>query len=125
MESDANPMSRAHAAPRCTATSKRTGQRCKGPAVRGWRVCRLHGARGGHRPGKDHPSYQHGMRSQEWVNMRKLIIELGRAERAIEDLIDPRALQIAHDGTRIRDLFLTKEVLYRLSYMGLQVGSGL
>ena len=24
----------------------------------------------------------------------------------------------AHDGTRIRDLFLTKEVLYRLSYMG-------
>ena len=24
----------------------------------------------------------------------------------------------AHDGTRIRDLFLTKEVLYQLSYMG-------
>ncbi len=30
----------------------------------------------------------------------------------------------AHDGTRIRDLFLTKEVLYRLSYMGLDVGRG-
>jgi hypothetical protein len=24
----------------------------------------------------------------------------------------------AHDGIRTRDLFLTKEVLYRLSYMG-------
>jgi hypothetical protein len=26
----------------------------------------------------------------------------------------------AHDGIRTRDLFLTKEVLYRLSYMGLR-----
>jgi hypothetical protein len=25
----------------------------------------------------------------------------------------------AHDGNRTRDLFLTKEVLYRLSYMGI------
>ena len=25
----------------------------------------------------------------------------------------------AHDGIRTRDLFLTKEVLYRLSYMGI------
>jgi hypothetical protein len=25
----------------------------------------------------------------------------------------------AHDGNRTRDLFLTKEVLYRLSYMGM------
>jgi hypothetical protein len=31
----------------------------------------------------------------------------------------PLASQIkAHDGNRTRDLFLTKEVLYRLSYMG-------
>jgi hypothetical protein len=28
---------------------------------------------------------------------------------------------IAHDGNRTRDLFLTKEVLYRLSYMGVVV----
>ena len=26
---------------------------------------------------------------------------------------------LAHDGTRIRDLFLTKEVLYQLSYLGI------
>ena len=36
-----------------------------------------------------------------------------------EGLFRPRAdTPGAHDGTRIRDLFLTKEVLYRLSYMG-------
>jgi hypothetical protein len=39
-------------APRCTATSKRTGQRCNAPAVRGWNVCRFHGARGGAPKGK-------------------------------------------------------------------------
>jgi hypothetical protein len=32
---------------RCSATSKRTHERCKAPAVRGWAVCRFHGARGG------------------------------------------------------------------------------
>ena len=31
----------------CTAMSKRSGQRCKNPAVRGWTVCRMHGAGGG------------------------------------------------------------------------------
>ena len=30
----------------------------------------------------------------------------------------------AQDGTRIRDLFLTKEVLYRLSYLGTQLPMG-
>ena len=37
---------KAHAAPRRKAKSK-PGQRCKAPAVRGFRVCRMHGARGG------------------------------------------------------------------------------
>ena len=36
-----------HAAPRCTATSKRTRLPCQAPAVTGWTVCRFHGARGG------------------------------------------------------------------------------
>ena len=55
-EGDANPMQSAHAAPRCTARSKRTGAPCGNPAVRGWRVCRMHGARGGHEAGQDHPA---------------------------------------------------------------------
>jgi hypothetical protein len=87
MKNDDNPMSKAHAAPRCTATSKRTGERCKGPSVRGWTVCRFHGARGGHPPGKDHPSYRHGMRSAEWIEMRKEINELVRWEREIERMV--------------------------------------
>ena len=32
-------------APRCSATSKRTGLRCQAPAVSGWPVCRHHGAK--------------------------------------------------------------------------------
>lgn len=29
---------------RCTATSKRSGDRCRNPAVKGYSVCRMHGA---------------------------------------------------------------------------------
>ena len=32
---------------RCTAKSKRTGERCKRPPATGWGVCRMHGAGGG------------------------------------------------------------------------------
>jgi len=31
-------------AQRCTATAKSTGERCQNPAVKGWDVCRMHGA---------------------------------------------------------------------------------
>jgi hypothetical protein len=47
-------------APRCTATSKRTRQRCKAPVVRGWTVCRFHGARGGAPKGKANGAWKHG-----------------------------------------------------------------
>lgn len=77
-KSDTNPMQRAHASPRCTARSKRSGLLCKNPAVKGWRVCRMHGAGGGHGPGRANPSYKHGMRSREWVEMRKEIGEMGK-----------------------------------------------
>ena len=88
MKDDATPMSKAHAAPRCTATSKRTGVRCKGPAVRGWTVCRFHGAGGGQGPGKANPAYKHGMRSREFVEMRKAINDLVRAGKEAEALIE-------------------------------------
>jgi hypothetical protein len=87
MKVDANPMQKAHAAPRCTATSKHSGQRCKAPAVRGWAVCRMHGARGGHGSGKANPAYKHGLRSREFVEMRKAINEIVREEKEIEELI--------------------------------------
>ena len=69
---DANPMSKAHAAPRCTAKSKRTGQRCKGPAVRGWTVCRFHGAGGDGPHGESNGQYRHGGRTQEAQAIREL-----------------------------------------------------
>ena len=32
---------------RCRAKSKRSGVQCKNWAIKGWGVCRMHGARGG------------------------------------------------------------------------------
>lgn len=88
MKDDANPMQRAHMSPRCTAHSKRSGVLCKNPAVRGWGVCRMHGARGGQQSGKSHPSWKHGMRAQEWTAMRKDINALVREARETERLLN-------------------------------------
>lgn len=43
----------------CTATSKLSGERCKNPAVKGYDVCRMHGARGG-APKKNLNALVHG-----------------------------------------------------------------
>ncbi len=80
-KADANPMylvDLMNAAPRCTATSKRTGERCKGPAVRGWQVCRFHGARGGAPAGEKHGQYRHGGRTREAEAIRKLAMLIQR-----------------------------------------------
>ena len=84
MESDNNPVGAANAAPRCTAKSKRTGEQCKGPAVTAWRVCRFHGAVGGHPAGKAHPSWKHGMRSKEWIEDVRSLNALMRKARKFE-----------------------------------------
>lgn len=88
MKDNPNPMQKAHAAPRCTATSKRSGLPCKNPAVKGWSVCRMHGAGGGHGPGKANPAYKHGMRTKEAQEMRKDINELTRMSRVLGKLVD-------------------------------------
>ena len=95
MKGDGNPMNpgwavaltAANRATRCTAHSKRTGQPCRAPAVTGWQVCRFHGAGGGHAAGPSHPSWKHGLRSQQWTEMRKAVNELARETREIEALI--------------------------------------
>lgn len=76
-----NPMNRANAAPRCTATSKRTGLPCQAPALRGHRVCRSHGARGGAPKGEANGRYAHGRFSCEALALRAEITELVRASR--------------------------------------------
>ena len=82
MKSDANPMDpaqRLRDAPRCTAKAKRTGERCKCPAVTGWRVCRVHGAGGGHKAGPSHRQWRRGMRSVDMVEVRRLSSRLRQA----------------------------------------------
>jgi hypothetical protein len=67
-------------APRCTATSKRTRERCKAPAVRGWTVCRFHGARGGAPKGEAN-GYKHGLHTQEAIAERCALSDLLRQSR--------------------------------------------
>ena len=68
-------------APRCTATSKRTHEQCKAPAVKGWTVCRFHGARGGGPKGERNGAYRHGLYTQEAMAERRSLNELLRLAR--------------------------------------------
>ena len=83
-EHNTNPMQAAFAAPRCTAKSKRSRQPCRNPAVTGWKVCRMHGARGGAKEGEGNPSWKHGERSREAMFLRKMINDLGREARRMK-----------------------------------------
>ena len=65
-------------APRCTATSRRTRQRCKAPAQRGCTVCRFHGARGGAPKGARNGNYRHGLHTQETTEEYRHLLELLR-----------------------------------------------
>ena len=69
-------------APRCSATSKRSGQSCRAPAVRGWSVCRCHGARGGAPVGKANGRYRHGACTKEALAARREVSDLLRQCRA-------------------------------------------
>jgi hypothetical protein len=68
-----NPMQSAHDAPRCKAKSKRSGKSCKSPAVRGYRVSRMHGARGGAPTGEPNGNYRDGTRTKEAMQAVRLI----------------------------------------------------
>lgn len=85
-KADANPMRGAHAVPRCTARSKWTGLRCRGPAVRGWTVCRMHGARGRAQRGEAHGNYRHDGRTREVVEVRILVNVLARLTKAADEI---------------------------------------
>ena len=79
-----DPMQSAHNAPRCKATSKRTGRPCRAPAVRGWSVCRMHGARGGGPSGRANGNYRHGGRTKGVMDLVRYINALAKKAR------DPR-----------------------------------
>jgi hypothetical protein len=70
-----------HESPRCTATSKRTRERCRAPAVTGWCVCRFHGARGGGPKGERNGRYKHGRYTADAVANRRALSMLLRQAR--------------------------------------------
>jgi hypothetical protein len=76
-----NPMQSAHDAPRCRAKSKRTGLPCRSPAVTGYRVCRMHGARGGAPEGKRNGNFRHGASTKEAIQAVKYVNLLSRLAR--------------------------------------------
>ncbi|MFN4129307.1 MAG: hypothetical protein ACK4GC_05775 [Paracoccaceae bacterium] len=79
-----HPTQRLANAPRCTARTKATGCRCNGPAVKGWSVCRMHGARGGAPEGKRNGMWRHGGRTKESETIRKLTQALTGWAKAVD-----------------------------------------
>src|SRR5262249_51433512 len=68
---------RMNQATRCRARSKRSGKPCQAPAVRGWSVCRMHGASAG-APLGNRNALRHGLFTAEAIAMRQAIRELLR-----------------------------------------------
>lgn len=69
---------------RCSAKAKSTGCRCNGPAVTGWTVCRMHGARGGAPEGKRNGMWRHGGRTKQSDAIRAMTQALTRWAKAVD-----------------------------------------
>ena len=69
-----------HLALRCHARSKRSGLRCQAPAVRGYSVCRMHGAGGGAPLGNQN-ALKHGEFAADTRILTKGIASLARIAR--------------------------------------------
>src|SRR5271166_4544053 len=65
---------------RCHAMSKRSGKRCRSPAVKGYEVCRMHGAVGGAPKGNSN-ALKHGASSAEMLALKKEVQALARLAR--------------------------------------------
>lgn len=85
-----------HQATRCQAKSKRTGKPCQAPAVKGWAVCRMHGAGGG-APKGSRNALKHGHYTAEAIALRRHLSDLIRQSRAViaqveegQRSVDPR-----------------------------------
>jgi hypothetical protein len=87
-EDEINPLRLADAAPRCAARSKRTGLPCRAPAVRGCRVCRMHGAGGGAPTGRRNGRFTTGRYTQEVIGLRQLVAILAREARIVCEEIE-------------------------------------
>lgn len=85
MKGDIPPQKLSHdrfaTASRCAATAKATNAQCKGPAKRGWHVCRMHGAGGGAPTGASNGAWRHGDRSQAVEQNKRTLMELVKLAR--------------------------------------------
>jgi hypothetical protein len=70
---------------RCKATAKRTGNRCQSPAVTGFAVCRMHGARGGAPSGERNGNYRHGGSTKKTI---AVMAEMRALMRSCRETID-------------------------------------
>lgn len=70
-------------AKQCKAKSKRSKVQCRNPAVRGWNVCRHHGAGGGAPTGKANGAYRHGAKTNEAISERRKASEIMKASRVL------------------------------------------
>jgi hypothetical protein len=61
--------------------TKRTGLPCRSPAVRGYRACRMHGARGGAPKGKKNGNYRHSKFTKGAIQAVRYISLLSRLAR--------------------------------------------
>lgn len=75
-------VTRLQAAPRCRSRSKRTKLPCRAPAVRGFDVCRFHGARGG-APHGNRNAWKHGTRGGDWASEAADLRALVRGARKL------------------------------------------
>jgi len=82
-----NPPCDIKSLPRCQAKAKSTGKRCGNVAVKGKRVCRLHGGLSTGPRTKEgllrsrKASWKHGLYSAELINLRKFINQVARESR--------------------------------------------
>lgn len=70
---------------RCRAKSKRSQQQCKNYAIKGWGVCRMHGAYGGPKTQRGlltckRASFKHGLYSKEMIAEMRLLRRLLKSD---------------------------------------------
>lgn len=73
----------AHSAPKCRAKSKRSGCRCRNAAMRGKRVCRMHGGKSVPKSGQDNGNYRNGRYTLQAQDERRQLREARQSTAAL------------------------------------------
>jgi uncharacterized protein YjcR len=73
--------------PRCQATAKKTGKRCRLVAMKGKKVCYLHGGRSPGAPQGNKNALKHGHYAEKSIRERKQIRDIiNRAKETIDNI---------------------------------------